>query len=915
MALEVGASKYAHAEGVIPQDVGTFVGWFAPSFTINDATQRFFFDCDNVRYSLSNNTGTPDTLTATADNRSFDFTGAWTTDEWTHIAFSFNKGDDTLRVWINGSELTSTGDSGSWGSAVVDPSDRLFIGKKSTSGGNFTGKLAEIAVYDAELTTTEIADLAKSFSPLMLSSRDDLIVYWDFIRNDSSTQRPRFGDVAASIIGSPSTLEHPRMFYPSNQLVYEPPKSITPPVAGRISETLYAGTAINSNVSGTVAWTNPTNVGSDDSLYATVTVPSGSISNILRTGQHGFNIPPEGIIEGVQIQAQFILNSNFLNVFQIYNGSVYGTPIGQVVVGGAGTANLIYGSNTEKWGLTLTPNVVNGTNFGFGFIVDSSTIGSGATVQVDFLKITVHWSSVGAVTYTEIVGGGLEASGVISDPYRQGVGGATASGSAVVSSTETKFPESQGVVGGGRVLVSPYIIGEIDTELTGGIECGGKAKLSVDVAVFGGIVGGGIAVKGYSSPVISSGLLGGGTALLSPIYGLGGATLGGVAESGAREASGGAEANGTRVEFVEYTHTPIGGLLGGGKVIRTTTAEIGDGGAECGGRALPKPYYIGEFGTELTGGALLEGTATVPGNADGGAKFSGLTVTPQMAFDPQLTVGAKASGLAFNRLRSFHRGTGGSVGGGTAFISFNVAVRGGILVGRNPENIVTKKTTPIPNGGTKVSGAIKMHYSFVASGTILTGGTSEVVFGRKFLPDGNSNSGAGVIIEEITMPMPQLKLNVNWAFTGSTILSLGSAVVIEITYNYNTLGGISLEGHAVSRVTYLGLVGNGEILISGASASFPIKNYPRAKYNTALNLKSNNMIKDLFNSVQTQLEEENELDRDPNLEKVNFSDKVLLRNKIQDGYLPTATVVRQRKHLPTPKKDAENRSTQIAQLS
>ena len=930
MALKLSATQYAHSENVVSQDENTFVGWFAPSFSINDSSQRFFFDVDNVDYSLYN-TGSGNTLTATADGRSYSFTASsWTTNVWIHVAFAFQKSGDIHKVWINGSPLTSSGNSGSWGSTSVGSSDRLFIGKQSASGGNFTGKCAEVAVYNRMLTNAEVLELSKAFSPIALPTRTALTNYWDFIRPTGAMYPPKFGEMPATIVGFPAIEDHPRMFYSSNQFLYEPQQPLAPPVSGRISESYLAGSGSNVSLLGNEDWSNPENITLDDEQYASITLTTGGISKTLKSGTHGFNIPPQGVIQGVQIEVQFTFDNDFLNGFQIYDGTSWGLPVGQVEVSGSGTANVIYGDSTETWGLTLTPAKINNANFGFGFVVQDSANVS-PTVNVDFIKITIHWSSVGAVTYTESPTGGLLGSGIGGTDFRSGTGGATVGGAINATSSETRTP-SGGVRGGGIAVTSPYLIGEFGTELHGGLVAGTTADWNIMPGVSGGLLAGGIAIKGYSSPVPSSGVLLGGSALLTPYIGDGGARASGEAEYGSRTPIGGAATGGSADTLFEYNPTPESGTIGGGTNLNDTYTETPSGGAVSSGNALPRPHYIGILGTELQGGATLGGSIKINGDPEGGVSGGGTAnvtgnYTPVIGYGIQfltLGTGAFASGSHSQTFIDFISSGGGALAGGSALVGVTITpLVGAIAGGPTPPNnqVEYVERNPSVSGGAKAGGQIQINLVGIegTGGIEIDGPAPRVRVNMRYVSSGNSNSGAGVIIEAISIDSPRYAINVNGSFDGSTITIDGEIQVNDLTVDYRPIGvQLTVGGQATPISADYGLtIATGGIEITGYSAAWTIRRTLEPRISDALCMKSDNIYKAQYLTTETQLAEEYACgaDKNPVLCEIDFSTTVLQKNKVQGGYLPTATVVRQKKHLPTPKQSERNRGTDLARLT
>lgn len=142
--------------------------------------------------------------------------------------------------------------------------------------------------------------------------------------------------------------------------------------------------AANGTGGGDVDWTNASNVTADDGSDATVGFfAGGQMASDLTVNDFGFNIPTNAVIEGVTVTVD---GSNI---------GCYGT-LGVVTAGDAGDTvdvaglNISYGGSTDLWGLTLTPAIVNDTDFGILiFLADVS--GGDGFASIDYISITVYW--------------------------------------------------------------------------------------------------------------------------------------------------------------------------------------------------------------------------------------------------------------------------------------------------------------------------------------------------------------------------------------------------------------------------------------------------------------------------------------------------------------------------------------------
>lgn len=139
------------------------------------------------------------------------------------------------------------------------------------------------------------------------------------------------------------------------------------------------------------AWSNPSNVSSDDGNNATVNLGFFGSSEYLNITGFGFSIPTDEEILGVIVTVNKS-RSSFL--------SYVGDSDVRLIVGGSRTGSsrasgtnypifesaVSYGADADLWGTTLTPAQVNSSNFGVA--IASNTL-FGGTAQIDHVTITI----------------------------------------------------------------------------------------------------------------------------------------------------------------------------------------------------------------------------------------------------------------------------------------------------------------------------------------------------------------------------------------------------------------------------------------------------------------------------------------------------------------------------------------------
>jgi len=122
---------------------------------------------------------------------------------WFH-AGAYTDSSDNHSVFLNGVEAH-----------IVDPEvpdgvDSLAIGmaRDSSPSVPWSGRIAEVGLWDVQLTVAEFAILAKGFSPLFVRP-ESLVAYWPLIRTDqdwaggynmTAYNSPTFGDHAPKVI-------------------------------------------------------------------------------------------------------------------------------------------------------------------------------------------------------------------------------------------------------------------------------------------------------------------------------------------------------------------------------------------------------------------------------------------------------------------------------------------------------------------------------------------------------------------------------------------------------------------------------------------------------------------------------------------------------------------------------------------
>ena len=159
--------------------------------------------------------------------------------------------------------------------------------------------------------------------------------------------------------------------------------------------------SMTEGISGSVAWSNPTNIGTQDGNRATVTLTT-TLSTYLMAKNFGFAIPDGATINAVEVRIYRdktggdIANVNDLQLIE--NVTLKGDPDSTIAYAGFFTGVAGYGSfggTGDTWGgylSSLTPAIINDANWGFALKGSCTFTGSGAVLRVDHMQIRVNWT-------------------------------------------------------------------------------------------------------------------------------------------------------------------------------------------------------------------------------------------------------------------------------------------------------------------------------------------------------------------------------------------------------------------------------------------------------------------------------------------------------------------------------------------
>ncbi len=173
-----------------------------------------------------------------------------------------------------------------------------------------------------------------------------------------------------------------------------------PSITGTTTPATNAGTGANVPVTGTADWANPGYITADDTNYASVNL-SGSIltSGYLEGVNYGFNIPSNATITGIVVTIGRHESGTRVGYFDVRDSTVRLLKAG-VITGNNKAASgtewptsppvaASYGSTSDLWGATWTPEDINASNFGvvLSVITDVNRI-----AYVDYMQISITYT-------------------------------------------------------------------------------------------------------------------------------------------------------------------------------------------------------------------------------------------------------------------------------------------------------------------------------------------------------------------------------------------------------------------------------------------------------------------------------------------------------------------------------------------
>jgi hypothetical protein len=160
-----------------------------------------------------------------------------------------------------------------------------------------------------------------------------------------------------------------------------------------------AGTGSNVNGPGTMSWSNPGNITTAGSPYATASLTAHATSEYLEGTNYGFSIPTNATIVGIQVTINRQSSSsgggnsvNDITVSLIKGGTITGDNKATTTDWPTSLGTASYGSASDLWGTTWTYADINASNFGVALSAYNQSSFSTRTATVDYMQISVTYT-------------------------------------------------------------------------------------------------------------------------------------------------------------------------------------------------------------------------------------------------------------------------------------------------------------------------------------------------------------------------------------------------------------------------------------------------------------------------------------------------------------------------------------------
>lgn len=209
------------------------------------------------------------------------------------------------------------------------------------------------------------------------------------------------------------------------------------------------GTGASELIAGGTAWTNPTYIQAEANA-ATCAITAFSYSYYLRASNFGFDIPLSAGINGIKVEISrkssavdtlvdstvYLVNASGTSIGDNKARTITEWPPEENIYWPTSQTSATYGGESDLWGTSLSPTIVNDADFGVRLIVTTYDEVSTRTASVYWIKITVYYSlAAGTATiYSSASDGHIVKDGTVYADVWAGTTGGT-----IVKATSTMY--------------------------------------------------------------------------------------------------------------------------------------------------------------------------------------------------------------------------------------------------------------------------------------------------------------------------------------------------------------------------------------------------------------------------------------------------------------------------------------------
>ena len=130
-------------------------------------------------------------------------------------------------------------------------------------------------------------------------------------------------------------------------------------------------------------------------------VAPGTTTDFVICFGFGFAVPNGVNIDGIQVDLNWVGQNAGTGVLTSVSLFYLGGPIGTAKFPGVPnqsfSSDTIQGGNSDTWGATLTPGIINDSSFGFGVQITTQSVGGSDRSFINSMAVTVYYSTQNAV--------------------------------------------------------------------------------------------------------------------------------------------------------------------------------------------------------------------------------------------------------------------------------------------------------------------------------------------------------------------------------------------------------------------------------------------------------------------------------------------------------------------------------------